>query len=239
MASLHEPLLPGEGGGLAGVRLYNLPKLVGLLGLSVGGGALVSLGRLFAATTSANAPKPKEGSIDSVLVTPGSPGPVQLLAAGPEPANGVNVPCIFEYGALQDTVKVTGAKKQDGWVYGARLSGKDSAWAVRTGEKDDVLEGRLFCWPADKMKAADLYDRLHTRDQVRDYDPAHPTEGYQRRGTVSVVTKDGKVNEAFWYYAAPASGSFFELSAVDIDGGMRSFEQYLGQVIMVINVGSK
>jgi len=37
----------------------------------------------------------------------------------------------------------------------------------------------------------------------------------------------------------PEMGSFYDLSAVDIDGQQVSFDKYRGQVLLVVNVASK
>eukprot|EP00457_Paulinella_chromatophora_P000938 gb/GEZN01000940.1/.p1 GENE.gb/GEZN01000940.1/~~gb/GEZN01000940.1/.p1 ORF type:complete len:1112 (+),score=139.55 gb/GEZN01000940.1/:92-3427(+) len=132
---------------------------------------------------------PTQG-VESVLVQPGPLSGLQLVPPLLTPA------CLFSYGHLlkQDEKNKpfsAGCKVWDGWVYGALLS---EPFAEATGQADDVLKGRMFCWSSSVIQ-----EKLRLADQQRGYLPGSDKDSL-RRGSVSVVLKDGSTQRAYWYY---------------------------------------
>eukprot|EP00808_Paulinella_micropora_P008576 g62102.t1 len=177
---------------------------VGLL-LTVGAG-LGTRQVLFAGKAQAKPAKfvPKLG-VEQVMVRPGGLPPVAL-----PPVQEKQPRCIFSYGSWRshDEGKksfAAGGKQEDGWVYGAHLPTSKTQLAVATGKPDDIIRGRLICWPAGMFAY-----KLQELDIQRQYNEGE--EGVVRRGEVAVVTQAGEAQHAIWYFqvmeeAPPAEAS--------------------------------
>eukprot|EP00808_Paulinella_micropora_P007644 g40224.t1 len=181
---------------------------LGLSGLLLGVGVLLSSQEN---SEQADLPPfvPAEG-LDAVVVQPRASAPGTLQAAAP--ARPVKIPpCLFSYGLLRGYDEGNEAfcdgcnHAESAWVYGAQLPALKTpkgevAYAQPTGNPEDVLKGRLLCWPAkifkDKLHASDKargYKHKHPRQKVKDYDPL-------QRSVVHAVLRNGTTAMAYWYH---------------------------------------
>eukprot|EP00457_Paulinella_chromatophora_P006844 gb/GEZN01006863.1/.p1 GENE.gb/GEZN01006863.1/~~gb/GEZN01006863.1/.p1 ORF type:complete len:411 (+),score=55.77 gb/GEZN01006863.1/:79-1233(+) len=164
----------------------------GLMVTTVGGLAAKHL--LQSSTSPSGGPTPfvpKEG-INTVLVHPGRPGTLQLLA--PNLMRTAN--CIFAY-AKQDLAQLEkeGVTATDGWVYGMQVM-PEHRFPIATGNAGDVLKGRLLCWALDSF-----HDQLNVIDGMMGYDPK-ATDPLVGRAVVPVVFEDGSAVPAYIYLQA-------------------------------------
>eukprot|EP00808_Paulinella_micropora_P015781 g8928.t1 len=127
---------------------------------------------------------PKEG-INRVL-----PGPANALQLLSPPSGQESPACLFLHGETPTPELAKGAKTVPAWVYGAKAGGPGGSLAVASGNPSDVLKGLLVCWPE-----MDFHAKLKEADQVHKKATAEV-----KRGTVRVVTEDGKATEAHWYF---------------------------------------
>eukprot|EP00808_Paulinella_micropora_P022388 g12432.t1 len=142
---------------------------------------------------------PRQG-VPEVMVRPGLPLPI-ALAGRLDKDDNEEPNCVFSYGdMLEADMKnqkfIAGAHVQEGWLYGARL--KKGPLAYPTGNKGDIVQGGLICWPRDQAQA-----KLHTMDKIRQYKPDQPESGFLRRGLVAIIKQDGHFSPAVWYFQAP------------------------------------
>eukprot|EP00457_Paulinella_chromatophora_P003497 gb/GEZN01003505.1/.p1 GENE.gb/GEZN01003505.1/~~gb/GEZN01003505.1/.p1 ORF type:complete len:592 (+),score=91.73 gb/GEZN01003505.1/:260-2035(+) len=107
--------------------------------------------------------------------------------------------CIFSYGQFlshdenQNMINM-GAAKQDAYLYGATLY-EPGPLASITGKSEDVLQGRVICWPAKVFR-----EKLKKVDRSRKFVPDSVTPQPCGRAVVTVVKRDGTVKEAYFYY---------------------------------------
>eukprot|EP00808_Paulinella_micropora_P024834 g66135.t1 len=194
----------------ASVKLMSPLKLAGgLLGTALAlGGSLKALAsgvkyNLFQGNHEYDTDFVPKSGVDYVLVrvdgrAPGSLSMLSPSLAGPS--------CLFAYGPLEPTRPddqgnqpfASGAKIEEGWLYGAVFDPQLNPWAYPTGNPEDVLIGRLFCW-----SSVTFYKKLQIADEYRNYDPRRPEATVLRRGTVWVVRRDGSAAKAYWYYMEP------------------------------------
>eukprot|EP00457_Paulinella_chromatophora_P002072 gb/GEZN01002076.1/.p1 GENE.gb/GEZN01002076.1/~~gb/GEZN01002076.1/.p1 ORF type:complete len:740 (-),score=105.13 gb/GEZN01002076.1/:390-2609(-) len=149
---------------------------------------------------------PKEG-VDSVLVKPGSLGPLQVL-----PPSDSGPLALFLYNGAEPEKLKDGKISHDGWVYGAKLvpsldpyfknlgeSGLSSKVAAPTGDPANVVKGKLLKWPNSPFK--DYFDfKLKASDKFHGFKPSKPEQGYVVRRLVDVVLKDGSTQRAYMYF---------------------------------------
>eukprot|EP00457_Paulinella_chromatophora_P009548 gb/GEZN01009617.1/.p1 GENE.gb/GEZN01009617.1/~~gb/GEZN01009617.1/.p1 ORF type:complete len:429 (+),score=61.39 gb/GEZN01009617.1/:125-1288(+) len=135
-----------------------------------------------------------------VVARPGPPGGLQI---GLSELKGWPF-CLFSYGSLRqfdENEHDRPSSAEDGWVYGAKLTqalGGQGVWGMLahpTGQPEDVVKGRLLCWPAESFRT-----KLRAADKARGYDPNKPNEGFLRRGLVSVARPNHSSQKAHWYY---------------------------------------
>eukprot|EP00457_Paulinella_chromatophora_P009631 gb/GEZN01009702.1/.p1 GENE.gb/GEZN01009702.1/~~gb/GEZN01009702.1/.p1 ORF type:complete len:400 (-),score=51.00 gb/GEZN01009702.1/:81-1280(-) len=214
------------GGGLATV----------LLTLTAGFGAKRMTKQAPPAPTKQVAFMPKSG-LDSVLIRPGTLQDSAPSLFGPS--------SLFVYGPLRDDCEgqefAKGAHAEDGIIYGAKLMSfskihEDSllshgrqlhAWpsAHPTGDKGDVIQGRLMTWPflsspmSINSRPVTFEERLKAADRLRGYDPVKPNQGYWKRSVVQVVHKDGTNTKAFFYYASDSIAVSAAGGAQPVPGG--------------------
>eukprot|EP00808_Paulinella_micropora_P014650 g81034.t1 len=133
---------------------------------------------------------PSEG-VEEVLTKPKlRTDPIRAM----QMANGIY--CIFSYGvdsAKDDNVGLH-VRWEDGWVYGMKLKPADTL-AVVTGDKGDLLKGRLVCYTS-----LNMVDKLKLSDTLRGYNANKPTQSEVRRRVIKVVTASGASKRAYTYY---------------------------------------
>eukprot|EP00457_Paulinella_chromatophora_P001142 gb/GEZN01001144.1/.p1 GENE.gb/GEZN01001144.1/~~gb/GEZN01001144.1/.p1 ORF type:complete len:977 (-),score=172.20 gb/GEZN01001144.1/:300-3230(-) len=191
--------------GLAGMALTGI---AGLAGPSImqfakkkGGSKLQKAFEDDIALVEGNQPFVPNRGIPKVLIKPGKPGLLQV----PLPSSDNGPFCLFTYGSLMehDMEKTfsEGAKISAGWVYGAKIASPGTV-ALPTGKGEDVLKGKMLCWPA-----ATFEHKIIASDKARGYNPSRdskthsskPNEPTLWRETVSVVDEDGDVRVAWCY----------------------------------------
>eukprot|EP00457_Paulinella_chromatophora_P008678 gb/GEZN01008719.1/.p1 GENE.gb/GEZN01008719.1/~~gb/GEZN01008719.1/.p1 ORF type:complete len:382 (-),score=68.37 gb/GEZN01008719.1/:146-1291(-) len=129
---------------------------------------------------------PKEG-VEQVVLRGG--GGVQFLP----PASVSGGSCVFLYSPPSSDLIDGTSSDQEAWIYGA--SRQEGQVAVPSGEANDVVKGRLLCWPVALFKG-----KLGVLDTQQGYDPFKPNQAFVRRGVVSAVKADGSAEKAYWYF---------------------------------------
>eukprot|EP00808_Paulinella_micropora_P006436 g20578.t1 len=141
---------------------------------------------------------PKDG-LDKLLVHPGSPGPLQLLAA--TKATGTVPSAIFFAGSTPLPADLTSkvVATEEGWVYGgvaiAKADNPKLYLSLVTGSPGDVSRGSYY-----SFSHANMEKSLHIIDKYMGYSPEKSGPGETRRGVVSLVRSDGEAVDAYWYY---------------------------------------
>eukprot|EP00808_Paulinella_micropora_P005443 g18373.t1 len=105
--------------------------------------------------------------------------------------------CIFSYHVpFWEAGAAQAATSEDAWLYGAVLSKRlaGSSLATSTGSPADVVAGKLLCWWSERFASAQRQWDMHFLG----------LEAVER-GVVRVVTRQGAVRFAYWYYQAPYS----------------------------------
>eukprot|EP00808_Paulinella_micropora_P015923 g42695.t1 len=102
--------------------------------------------------------------MNRVLAWPYVPGPLQTAASVSSSSDSSS--CLFLYGVLRAHAESDGkfeagtVYEQEGWVYGASLSGQQTL-AQPSGSPFHVVQGKLLCWPRKqfgaKLDCADKY----------------------------------------------------------------------------------
>eukprot|EP00457_Paulinella_chromatophora_P005299 gb/GEZN01005315.1/.p1 GENE.gb/GEZN01005315.1/~~gb/GEZN01005315.1/.p1 ORF type:complete len:365 (-),score=84.88 gb/GEZN01005315.1/:627-1721(-) len=199
----HYVTIPDQGSAPGFNPLKTASRLVGLMVVGVTGWAATHRASFYQASSSGSVQPffPKQG-MESVILKPGDQKPVP---AGPRGNGGPTA--IFLYGTQPMPADVgKSATVEDGYIYGAKINcGKGKrGLACITGSPGDIIKGRLLEWPtlgfADKLRAC---DNLCQTDKAMGYDTAFAKQGSLRRGIAQVVSKDGSVTKAHFYFQAP------------------------------------
>eukprot|EP00808_Paulinella_micropora_P005927 g453.t1 len=171
--------------GRAPQRLLSpLKAAAGLVGLSLAGMAgFLHFNRKETQT-------PSQG--ERFSVNPGGPGILQLVGVGEEkPA------CLFSYTNAMDKTLAAGASILQGWVHGARLNADNKA-AYPTGQYEDVIAGKLLCWPPQLFREkVGAYRSQFTQ--------ANAKNKPLKEGVVEAIQSDASTRSAYWFYTTDAS----------------------------------
>eukprot|EP00808_Paulinella_micropora_P026669 g2651.t1 len=127
--------------------------------------------------------------IDKILIRPGPPLMSTLVPSPTGPS------CLFTYGNLQTWAEMNLAdgRGEEASLFGAVINPGELAHP--TGNHDDVVKGRIFCWDSAHFK-----EKLDQADKFLHFDPhSPPTKALQR--CVAVVKKaSGSTVKAFYYF---------------------------------------
>eukprot|EP00808_Paulinella_micropora_P011874 g49175.t1 len=128
----------------------------------------------------------------------GSNGQLAGFRSGPatpafgHPTNEEEVLCIFSYGTASKEFG-RGAEIHEAWLYGAKRD--RGALAYPTGSAEDILAGRVYCFPPALVPAKLFYADEIIQSLKRPADSPSP-----RREVVKVMKTDGTSVSAYWYF---------------------------------------
>eukprot|EP00808_Paulinella_micropora_P000143 g45096.t1 len=140
--------------------------------------------------------------VETVLLKPNAPGLIQYV---PPPPTEQRPQCLFTYGIQMENDMANpgllegSIRTQEAWLYGATKT-DFNLFAHPTGMPEDIIKGKLICWPAPVFNA-----KVQLAGKSRNY---QGLLGEVRRGPVWVVRKDGSSQQAVWYFTETQDRTF-------------------------------
>eukprot|EP00457_Paulinella_chromatophora_P006164 gb/GEZN01006182.1/.p1 GENE.gb/GEZN01006182.1/~~gb/GEZN01006182.1/.p1 ORF type:complete len:402 (+),score=59.69 gb/GEZN01006182.1/:58-1206(+) len=107
--------------------------------------------------------------------------------------------CVFIYaGATPKELTTKDVTAEAAVLSGARKTAI-SNFAVATGDKGDVVSGKLYC-----SNNKNFSEKLVAADLAAGYDPKTPEKGEVRRGISGIQKKDKSWVKTYWYFKLPS-----------------------------------
>eukprot|EP00808_Paulinella_micropora_P009041 g39674.t1 len=213
-------------------RVKTAAGWLGLLLTGVASWWLAAGARILSSSSSTSRPRgfpfmPAQGNVKDIMVRPNPAG--TALAFPPPLPEGPS--CVFSYDGKMVVPDDTAVTQREAWLYGAKLE-EGSALAYPSGDVQDILTGRLFCWKPQLSTGQSLAVAAGLKMALLSQERQHKKA---RRQEVTVVMQDGSLSRAYAYLRDAPGKTIFDLARrPDNDEELANFEVWYGQLTQAV-----